>query len=196
LHRQSFVPIAMTDFPNWFDVTARDNFEKYAPDTPRLKVLQIGVFTGDATEWLLSNRDIEYIVDVDTWQGSSVEFQHEKINFAEVEKHYDSRFKDNTKVDKYKMNSTEFLSNHMHDPEEYDFIYIDGDHTALQVGIDGLLAWRGLKPGGVIAFDDYAWQSDKGSFYEPITGIQGMYHIVKTEVDLLAENAQVWLRKK
>lgn len=185
----------MADFPNWFDVTAKENFEKYVPDTPRLKVLQIGVFTGDATAWLLENRNIEYIVDVDTWLGSA-EDAHEEMDFSEVEKHYDSRFKGNAKIDKYKMTSNEFLVNHMYDPEEYDFIYIDGDHTAIQVGIDGLLAWRGLKSGGVIAFDDYTWQSGKGEFYDPKLGVDSVYHIVKSQADLIVENSQVWIRKK
>jgi predicted O-methyltransferase YrrM len=182
----------MSEFPNWFDVTAKENFEEYTPNTPKLDVLQIGTFTGDATEWLLANRDIEHITDVDTWQGSD-EDAHDKLNFSKVEQYYDKRFKGNPKIDKYKMTSTEFLSNYS---EKYDFIYIDGDHTAVQVGIDGLLAWQSLKSGGVIAFDDYTWESGKGEYYDPRLAIDSVYHIVKTQVDVLVTNSQLWLRRK
>jgi len=184
----------MSEFPNWFEVTARENFEKYVPDVPNMRALQIGAFTGDATQWLLDNRDIEQIVDVDTWEGSD-ESGHDSIDFSEVEKVYDSRFKNHPQVDKNKSTSDDFLYRLIW-PNDYDFIYIDGDHTAFQVALDGLQAWPGLKSGGVIAFDDYTWQSGKGEYYDPKPAIEAFYHIVKTQVDVLAENSQVWLRRK
>lgn len=36
-----------------------------------------------------------------------------------------------------------------------DFVYVDGDHRAPFVLMDALVAWRFLKPGGVLIFDDY-----------------------------------------
>ena len=111
-------------FPNWFkDV---EKYFRHVPQVP-LRVLQIGTYTGDATEWLLNNRTIERINDVDTWQGS-VEVDHESIDFSEVEKYYDSRITDD-RVIKCKMTSDEFfIVNEM----SYNFSYIDGDHTASQ----------------------------------------------------------------
>ncbi len=41
--------------------------------------------------------------------------------------------------------------------ESFDFIFIDGSHFAKDVFIDAALCWNLLKPGGVIAFDDYEW---------------------------------------
>jgi len=144
----------MTEYPNWFAMTAQANFETYVPDVPNMKVLQVGVYTGDATQWLLDNRDIKAIVDVDTWKGSD-ESAHESMDFSKVEEYYDSRFASNDKVN----------------------------------------AFRHLKSGGVIAFDDYTWQSGKGEFYDPQPAIKAFYHIVKTQVTKLAENSQVWLRR-
>lgn len=39
----------------------------------------------------------------------------------------------------------------------FDFIYLDGDHSAKQVLEDAVCAWWLVKPGGVLIFDDYAY---------------------------------------
>ena len=183
----------MTDFPNWFNVTAKQHFEDHVPTTPKLKVLQIGVFTGDATQWLLDNRDIELIVDVDTWAGSE-EDVHSAMEFSEVESVYDSRFKENKKVSKYKMTSNAFFETLVSD--KFDFIYIDGDHTATQTAIDGLNALKFLNPGGIIAFDDLAWQSGKGPYYDPKLGIEAVFHVGKSLLENFVDDSQAWFRKK
>ena len=115
-------------FPNWFkDV---EKYFRHVPNVP-LHALQIGTYTGDATEWLLNNREIERLHDVDTWQGSE-EAAHENLDFQTVEQYYDSRFNDD-RIVKCKMTSDEFFSiNAM----SFNFIYIDGDHTALQTALD------------------------------------------------------------
>lgn len=41
--------------------------------------------------------------------------------------------------------------------QSFDFIFIDGSHLAKDVFIDAGLCWNLLKPGGVLAFDDYEW---------------------------------------
>ena len=40
---------------------------------------------------------------------------------------------------------------------EFDFIYIDSDHSPTAVLADAVLAWPLLKVGGVMIFDDYLW---------------------------------------
>ena len=92
-------------FPNWFkDV---EKYFRHVPSVP-LRALQIGTYTGDATDWLLKNREIEFIHDVDTWEGSE-EIAHEVLDFVSVEAYYDSRFKENKKVVKHKMTSDTFF---------------------------------------------------------------------------------------
>ena len=47
-----------TKYPNWFEMTARENFEsQLMPLAGKfgLRFLQIGAFTGDATVWLVDN---------------------------------------------------------------------------------------------------------------------------------------------
>ena len=65
----------MTEYPNWFEYV-RPNFEEFL--TPlagkeSLRLLQLGVFTGDASVWLMENvltHPSSTLIDIDTWQGS------------------------------------------------------------------------------------------------------------------------------
>lgn len=86
----------MTEYPNWFKVTAEDNFKTYLSeykDKPSLHFLQLGVFTGDATLWLCENiltGNNSTVVDVDTWQGSD-EQAHKEMDFDDVYRTYNHK---------------------------------------------------------------------------------------------------------
>lgn len=174
-------------FPNWFkDV---EKYFRHVPNEP-LRVLQIGTYTGDATEWLLDNHEIEYIDDVDTWEGSQ-EKAHDSIDFMSVEDYYDSRFKD-PRITKNKMTSDEFFNRPF---RTYNFIYIDGDHTALQTALDGLNAFKLLESGGVMAFDDYLWNYNGNPFLEPKRGVDAFLSVCKDQYYLIESGYQVWIKK-
>lgn len=188
-----------TEYPNWFKQTAEDNFKSiltpYA-DKFNLRFLQIGVYTGDATVWLidniLTNRN-SVLEDVDIWTGSD-EDEHKAMDWADIEQVYDSRIAFRPNVIKYKMDSKEYMRSM--EKVTFDFIYIDGDHTAEGVLQDAVLAWRLLKPGGIIAFDDYLWTDPRGVEYQPGWAIDTFVGVVKDESEVLVSNAQVWLKKK
>lgn len=175
--------------PNWF-ITQAHYFERNLPNIP-LKALQIGAYTGDATQWLLDNRKIISIYDVDTWEGSD-ENAHHSLNFSEVEYVWDSRFKGKSNVHKFKMTSDEFFNNAK---GPYNFIYIDGDHTAIQTAIDGLNGFRMLESGGVMAFDDYGWVDNPSEFLRPKRGIDAFLSICEGEYKVLEIGYQVWIQK-
>jgi len=50
----------------------------------------------------------------------------------------------------------------------FDFIYVDGSHTAPDVLTDAVLAFKLLKKGGVICFDDYYWSEPDLREIDPI----------------------------
>jgi predicted O-methyltransferase YrrM len=59
----------------------------------------------------------------------------------------------------------------------YDFIYIDGSHKAADVLEDAVLSFRLLKVGGLLIFDDYAWNGGGPTeFDNPRRGIDAFYH--------------------
>lgn len=41
-----------------------------------------------------------------------------------------------------------------------DFVYVDGDHSELQVYKDAINVWEKVKPGGIILFDDYLFKKN------------------------------------
>jgi hypothetical protein len=159
------------------------------PNEP-LRALQIGTYTGDATEWLIDNCEIEYLDDVDTWEGSE-EKAHDQIDFTSVEDYYDSRFKD-PRITKNKMTSDEFF-NLPH--RTYNFIYIDGDHTALQTALDGLNAFKLLEKGGVMAFDDYLWNYNGDPFLEPKRGVDAFLAVCEGQYTIIESGYQLWIEK-
>jgi predicted O-methyltransferase YrrM len=175
--------------PNWF-ATQAHFFERNVSNVP-LRVLQIGAYTGDATQWLLANKEIVSISDVDTWEGSD-ENAHHSIAFSEVEQVWDSRFKDNPKVKKYKMTSDEY---YRIADETFNFIYIDGDHTALQTALDALNGFRLLEEGGIMAFDDYGWVDNPSEFLRPKRGIDAFLNLCTGEYRIKEIGYQVWVQK-
>lgn len=189
----------MTDFPNWFAMVAQENFDRALSPLAgqdNLKFAQIGTFTGDASLWLvksvLTGKNCR-LDDVDTWEGSDEE-AHDAMDFSEVERVYDEKLASYASgIRKFKMTSRQFFK--QCDTEDYDFIYIDGDHTAQGVLEDTLDAHRHLKIGGIIGFDDYQWRSGKGALYDPQLAIDVFGLVYQEKYETLFDNYQVWVRK-
>ena len=191
-------------YPNWFEYV-RPNFEEFL--TPLagkddLKFLQLGVFTGDASIWIAENILTGkgcWLIDVDTWQGSD-EADHKSMDFDDVYAAYKlktalykTRIKNRIKT--FKTTTTWFLTSVRKDPD-YDFIYIDADHTTVGVILDAELAWPQLKSGGIMAFDDYTWSHESGDpRLAPQVGIDLFLHRHLGNYELLTKNHQVWVKK-
>ena len=90
------------------------------------------------------------------------------------------------------MTSDEFF---LKGASSYNFIYIDGDHTALQTAIDGLNGFRHLESGGVMAFDDYLWNYGGGEYREPKSGVDCVLNLCKGEYTMIESGYQVWIEK-
>jgi len=185
-------------YPNWFKITAEENFKsQLMPLAGKfgLRFLQIGAFTGNASVWMVDNvltQRNSILEDVDTWSGSD-EQEHKEMDWLDVERTYDSKIAFRPNIIKYKMDSKEFLRSI--EKVTFDFIYIDGDHTAEGVLQDAVLGWRLLKPGGIMAFDDYLWEDPRGIEFQPGWSIDTFVGAVKDESEVLLSNSQVWLRK-
>jgi predicted O-methyltransferase YrrM len=190
----------MTDYPNWFAQTAQHNFEQFL--TPLagqddLKFLQLGAFTGDASVWLAENILTGkgcWLIDVDTWQGSD-EPDHEAMDFDDVYEVYKTKTNMYKTIKAFKSTTTWFLQSVRKDPD-YDFIYVDADHTTVGVLLDAELSWPQLKSGGIMGFDDYTWGHASGDpRLAPQVGIDLFLHRHQGDYELLTKNAQLWIRK-
>jgi hypothetical protein len=198
---------SVAEYPNWFKQIAQYNFEDYLlpmAGDPNLKFLQLGVFTGDASVWLLENvltGQYSELTDVDTWQGADNEPIQEAMDFDDVYKTYFN------KISKYKKRfnirrctTVEFLLA-QYGPdrplgEHFDFIYVDAHHTSASAFIDSELSWPLLKSGGILAIDDYEWLHPDGvEIHAPKLGIHMFLDRHAGEYEELARNSQLWIRK-
>jgi predicted O-methyltransferase YrrM len=188
----------MKEYPNWF-AGQQYNFENHLLDLagkPNLKFLQIGVFTGDASIWLCENiltGEDSFLYDVDTWEGSD-EREHEQIDFDKVLEYYDERISVLKSAARLRMTSDDYFAGNS--AIKFDFIYIDGDHTSHQVAKDADNAWKLLKSGGILAFDDYLWGPDLPPELTPKPAIDRFLAKYTGEYDLLSRDYQLWLKKK
>lgn len=154
--------------------------------------LQIGAYCGDASVWVMENVVTghgSWLVDVDTWQGSA-EVAHGVIDFAAVEDFHTERMKHYARFGRFKGTSDDYFAMQ---PEPFDFIYVDGAHTAEQVLRDAVNADRYLKVGGMIAFDDYRWSD--GTRDVPAPAIDAFLRCYEQRYTVLEMDLQVWVRK-
>lgn len=122
-----------------------------------VRTLEIGVFEGRSTCWLLENiltGEGSTIDCIDTFAGG-MEHVYRGLDMAAVR----TRFEANTapwreRVTLHVGKSAELLPK-LSGP--YDFIYVDGSHVAADVLVDIVLAWRLARDNGIMIFDDYAW---------------------------------------
>ena len=183
----------MSDLPDWFSAYAKPNFERFLiplAGQDNLTLLQLGAYTGDASIWIINNLGLLNLFDVDTWKGSD-EDAHKKMDFSEVERVYDEKVQG--RAHKKKMTTVDYLLNNR--LYQYDFIYIDADHTTVGVLFDAELSWPLLKSGGLLAFDDYQWGQHLPVFKTPKLGIDLFLERHLGEYEILEQGLQVWLRK-
>lgn len=177
----------MIIYDNWFKQKSETYFSEHLQgfkDKDNLKFLQIGVFTGDASIWLVNNLLTGQsctLTDVDKWELDLDRSQEDKDWFANVEETYDEKVKDYTNIIKHKMASVDFFSQNT---ESYDFIYLDGDKSAEGRYQDAMSAWQALKPDGMLVCDDLSlvntennWNPSLG-FNQFLTEISGQYTLV------------------
>jgi predicted O-methyltransferase YrrM len=186
--------------PNWFANDGATNFQNILPPEfsgKPARFLQIGSYAGDASFWIYENLlkdSASVLVDVDTWEGSD-EIVHKQLNWKTVENVYDiktAQARLDRKILKLKTTSDAFFKNNR---EFYDFIYIDGDHTAYGVIKDAVNAFECLNPRGIIGFDDYDWRGGTGAADRPRMAIDAFLEIYKGKIEILLKGYQCWIRK-
>ena len=165
-------------------------------DKPNLHFLEIGSFQGRSTVWLLENiltNNTSEITCIDTFEGSiehNIHFQNDIKNLFDIFSHNISKFKNKVNIIK---NKSQNALKHIND--QYDFIYIDGDHKASSVIEDAILSFSLLKKGGIMIFDDYMWFEMKKYIDNPKIAIDAFLEIYADKITILYKNCQVIIEK-
>ena len=104
------------------------------------------------------------------------------------------------KLYRYKCTSTQYLGSKLAgcvDNENlFDFIYIDGSHTAPDVLADACMAWPLLKPTGLMVFDDYMWGNPRDALHRPKIAIDAFTNIFGETAEIIHVGYQLVVRKK
>jgi hypothetical protein len=134
-----------------------DNWIGFVPQTPGpIRYLEIGVLCGNnvlSVERLYAQHPDSVLVCVDPWMdyGEYPEYK------GKITTYYDM-FCENTEGIAQKLDVRRDFSHRVLptlEDESFDLIYIDGNHETCYVLEDAVLAFRKLKPGGWMVFDDY-----------------------------------------
>jgi len=153
---------------NWFEINGRQVWDSLIPQIKPSKVLEIGSYEGESSCYIinfLKDRENAELYCIDTWDGA-IEQNKRKIDMLEVERRFDNNIKialsssnNSINFNKLKGKSDLLLSKLLIEKKEnyFDFIYVDGSHQAPDVLFDALMAFKLVRIGGVIAFDDYIW---------------------------------------
>ncbi len=180
-------------FFDWFQ-NAKPEFETYLSSFRGEKVdfLQIGVYLGSASVWLLDNvltHSKSRLFDVDPWVNITGDDFYPPL--GEIESTYNNRTCLYSNVIKMKMFSDDFFRQN---EARFDFIYIDGDHHRSQVLRDAENAIRVAKIGAIIAFDDYLWNLDPAAENKPKDAIDVFLSKYAERIQVIHSGYQVWVR--
>jgi hypothetical protein len=166
---------------NWFSLTAQENWERLLPAMKPARIL-MGSFEGASTCFLIDALAAERPIElhcVDTW-GGGIEHQAGRDAAAEMSA-VEKRFLNNTQVAMtnakhavdlvvHKSYSHLALSSLLAEGKQayFDFIYVDGSHQAPDVLCDAVLAFKLLRVGGTLGFDDYLWAEELPTGKDPL----------------------------
>jgi predicted O-methyltransferase YrrM len=171
---------------NFYRQGADTYFKKHLShliNIPNLRFLEIGSYAGSSAIGVIEDILIDTsstLTCVDIWYSPFAEKK-----FDDVTEKYSNQIVKQVAFSKDWLNDNQ--------DKEFDFIYIDGDHSAEAVKIDMELSWKILKIDGIMALDDYNYPHPRGEKYNPKSAIDNFIESVNSEVLEISE--QVWLRK-
>ena len=179
---------------DWFSHNI-PNFEVIKEAMPHCSsILEIGCFEGRATCWMLENMlsDTGDICCIDTFAGSQ---EHANIDFDEMS----TTFTDNVSEVKKEYQTVEVFEGSSHTQlaqiidrgYSFDFIYIDGDHTAAGVMTDSCMAFPLLRQGGVMLWDDYLWEDAPGIENRPKMAIDTFLAMYASQCNIVVIGYQL-----
>ena len=162
-------------------------------------VLEIGCFEGRATCWFLENivPDGGLIVCVDPFTGS---MEHDSMDLSGLYNQFISNVAEVEKssqcVSVMKEYSFDALAQLITRKQQFDFIYVDGSHTAADVLIDACMSWPLLKKGGIMVFDDYHWNPGNYNEYQtPKRGVDAFSHAFGDQFKVVHDGYQIGVQK-
>ena len=172
-----------------------DELRKYK--TTPYTFLEIGVFEGRSTCWLLENGlgDKGTIYCVDPFYG---------VKGFYIDENLQNIFRQNTEavrkpqqtINLFRTTSYDALAEFIYDMTiKFDFIYVDGAHDARSTLTDLCMSWGLLKKHGIMIIDDYEWEHGATEQEKPKLAIDCFLKTFEGKYQLLFKNYQVGIQR-
>ena len=184
------------DVSDWNIVQWCLTFPKIFNRADPVRILEIGSWEGRSTLFFLSYFTHGHLTAVDPWPDSG-DHEGETLDLG----NYEARFDGNVapcaaRLTKRRGSSLHVLPRLLDEEQKYDVIYVDGSHFADDVLTDGIYAWRLLKQGGLMIFDDLLWDCYPRARANPAWAINLFLKYHKREYKVLNASYQLILQKK
>jgi len=194
INRDDFYKEKYFDHSDWFThkVPLIMNYFNNINKNNIVNILEVGSWEGRSTCFFLNYFKNSKLTCVDTWEGSSENFDNKTADLNSVEENFDKNiFEFKNRVMKNKMRSEAFFQKNQN---KFDFIYIDGSHYFDDVLNDAKEAFKILKKNSYMLFDDYDWFFYKNG-KNPINAINLFLKSNKKQIEIIYVSSQVLIKK-
>lgn len=174
---------------------------------PVPRILEIGVYQGRSTCWILQNmlaQDGE-LVSVDPFIEDEIDaFTPQPVDHSP---HWNPDRRDlwcaNTAevvlptqtLDLRVGRSYRMLAELIQQGQQFDFVYVDGNHAASTVLADCVMAFGLLRPGGIMLMDDYLWDHDPDWLRRPKMSIDAFVNMYQPLLTQIISNYQLAIQR-
>jgi len=170
----------------------------------QVKVLEVGTYTGISLINIVKLIPNSIGYGVDKWtnyiEGNNNNNVEMLNNIDEM--NVESSFYKNISVEGLsdrisgiKGDSYEVLFEMMKEGKMFDFIYIDGSHLSFDCYSDLMISWRLLEKGGILAIDDYLYNTEGAVVDSPFEGVNHFLKKHQHETKILHKGYRVFLQK-
>lgn len=167
-----------------------------------IRILEIGSWAGTSLIHFVENIPGSIGYGIDSWENyeenSGTLPITQNIEQFEVEKSFHKNVQIANLQDRIfaiKSRSTPAMMKLLKENQQFDFIFVDGDHSLLGSYIDTQLAWELLRPGGVLGLDDVGFHSEE-IMDSPLQGVRRFAKEKEGQYEVLYNGYQVFLYKK
>ena len=165
-----------------------------------IKVLEIGTYTGISLINIVKLIPNSIGFGVDRWINYDEITLLENIDELAVESSFYKNIKMEgleERVKGIKGDSADVLFNMIQNVDSFDFIYVDGSHLAFDCYLDLVQAWKILNQGGLLAIDDYLYNTtDAIAFVDsPFEAVNHFLKKYQNEMTILHKGYRVFLIK-
>jgi predicted O-methyltransferase YrrM len=179
----------------------RKSFEKSLLMIPeKSKILEIGTYAGLSIIEMLKLVPESTAIVIDLWENYYEYDNGVGLNIlindsTGVEKLFYKNIKPfESRIQVLKGKSSDKLFELLLKNELFNFIYVDGSHRCLDVYLNIMIAWKLLKIGGIIVFDDYCYNK-RDILNSPYEAIEKFKNNYLNDFLILHQDYRVFLKK-